>query len=62
VGLSLACHESRDSIADVWRPRTLHVGEWPERVDEATIDRPDRWVQSAYVLCSVGCARKGERV
>jgi hypothetical protein len=42
VPLSLTCHESRDSIADIWGPRTPHVGEWPERVDEATIDRPDR--------------------
>jgi ferredoxin-nitrate reductase len=56
VELSLPCHESRDSIADVWGPRTPHVGEWPERVDEATLDRPDRWVPSACVLCSVGCA------
>ena len=56
VERSLPCHESRDSIADVWGPRTPHVGEWPERVDEATIDQPDRWVPSACVLCSVGCA------
>jgi anaerobic selenocysteine-containing dehydrogenase len=25
-------------------------------VDERTVDQPDRWVQSACVLCSVGCA------
>jgi anaerobic selenocysteine-containing dehydrogenase len=56
TGETQAGHESRNSVADVWGPRTPHAGQWPERVDEATVDRPDHWVQSACVLCSVGCA------
>jgi ferredoxin-nitrate reductase len=49
---------SRDAIADIWGPRTPYDGEgaWPTRVDERTVDVPDRWVQSACVLCSNGCA------
>ena len=56
TGETQAGHESRNSVADVWGPRTPHAGQWPERVDEATVDKPDHWVQSACVLCSVGCA------
>ncbi len=48
--------ESRDSIADVWGARTPHAGEWPVRVDERTLEDPERWVQSVCVLCSTGCA------
>ncbi len=44
-----------DRIADVWGARTPYAGEWPERVDERLVDEPDRWVQSACVLCSMGC-------
>jgi len=47
--------ETRDSIADVWGPRTPYTGEWPVRVDERTLEEPDHWVQSACVLCSNGC-------
>ena len=47
--------ETRDSIQDIWGPRTGHEGHWPERIDERTIEAPDRWVQSACVLCSNGC-------
>ena len=47
--------ESRDSIADVWGPRTGYEGDWPVRVDEAVTAEPERWVQSAYVLCSNRC-------
>jgi ferredoxin-nitrate reductase len=48
----------RDSIEDIWGPRTPYEGEgqWPVRVDERTTDTPERWVQSACVLCSNGCA------
>jgi anaerobic selenocysteine-containing dehydrogenase len=47
--------ETRDSIDDIWGPRTPHHGEWPIRVDERTIAEPERWVRSVCVLCSVGC-------
>ncbi len=47
--------ESRDSIADIWGPRTPQSGNWPVRVDEHTAEQPDRWVQSACVLCANGC-------
>jgi len=46
---------TRDSIADVWGERTRYHGEWPVRVDQRTTEEPDRWVQSACVLCSNGC-------
>jgi ferredoxin-nitrate reductase len=48
--------ETRNSISDVWGSRTPYTGEWPERVDERTLDEPERWVQAACVLCSNGCA------
>ncbi|HEU4684898.1 MAG TPA: nitrate reductase [Nitrospira sp.] len=46
---------TRDSIGDVWGPRTPYRGEWPVRVDEQMTEQPDRWVPSACVLCSYGC-------
>ena len=56
VERSLPCYESRDSIADVWGPRTPYVGEWPERVDERPSTSRTAGCQSACVLCSNGCA------
>ncbi|SNC61061.1 Predicted molibdopterin-dependent oxidoreductase YjgC [Hymenobacter gelipurpurascens] len=47
--------ETRNSIIDIWGPRTGYVGQWPSRVDEHTEEEPERWVQSACVLCSNGC-------
>lgn len=47
--------ETRDSIADVWGPRTPYVGDWPARVDQRTEAEPEAWVPSACVLCSNGC-------
>ncbi len=48
---------TRDSIADTWGERTPFEGEgqWPARADQRTLDEPDRWVQSACVLCSNAC-------
>lgn len=46
---------TRDSIADIWGTRTPYHGDWPTRVDEQTSEEPDRWVQSACVMCSNGC-------
>jgi ferredoxin-nitrate reductase len=48
---------ARDSIRDVWGPRTGFAGEgrWPERRDERTTREPERWVKSVCVLCSTGC-------
>ena len=49
--------ESRDSVADIWGARTPYgKSAWPERVDRRTLAEPERWVQSACVLCSNGCA------
>jgi anaerobic selenocysteine-containing dehydrogenase len=49
--------ETRNSIADIWGSRTPHEdGEWPARRDERVLEEPERWVQSACVLCSNGCA------
>ena len=49
--------ESRNSAKDVWGERTPFRGEgkWPERVDCRFIEEPERWIQSACVLCSNGC-------
>lgn len=50
-------------MIDIWGARTPYTrGErWPVRVDQALVDGigdddVDRWVQSACVLCSNGCA------
>ena len=52
----MAVTQTRDSIDDIWGPRTPHeAGAWPVRVDERTLTTPERWVQSVCVLCSVGC-------
>jgi anaerobic selenocysteine-containing dehydrogenase len=48
-------HATRDSIADIWGPRTPQHGSWPVRVDERTTSEPERWVSSVCVLCSTGC-------
>jgi ferredoxin-nitrate reductase len=48
--------QSRDSITDIWGPRTPYQGDWPERIDERLLEQPDQWIQSACVLCSNGCA------
>ncbi|HEY9604935.1 MAG TPA: molybdopterin-dependent oxidoreductase, partial [Allocoleopsis sp.] len=47
--------QTRDSIADIWGERTPYVGDWPVRVDERISEEPERWVQSACLLCSNGC-------
>jgi len=48
--------ETRDSIADVWGERSPHLHNmWSVRRDERTSEEPERWVQSACVLCSNGC-------
>jgi anaerobic selenocysteine-containing dehydrogenase len=46
-----------ERILDVWGDRTPHASgtEWPERIDEFVLEEPERWVQSACVLCSNGC-------
>ena len=48
--------ETRNSIEDIWGARTPYYKDWPVRVDEQTSETPDRWVQSACLLCSNGCA------
>lgn len=48
-------HQTRNSITDVWGQRTPYFGNWPVRVDERSLLEPERWVQSACVLCSNGC-------
>jgi ferredoxin-nitrate reductase len=47
-----------DRITDPWGARTPYPqgGDWPIRVDEHSDGPVDRWVQSACVLCSHGCA------
>jgi ferredoxin-nitrate reductase len=49
--------ESRNSVEDIWGDRTPFRGQgkWPQRVDYRFTEEPERWVQSACVLCSNGC-------
>jgi hypothetical protein len=49
--------ESRNSVEDIWGDRTPFRGQgkWPQRVDYRVTEEPERWVQSACVLCSNGC-------
>jgi anaerobic selenocysteine-containing dehydrogenase len=47
--------QSRDSISDIWGERKPYKGEWPVRIDENVSEEPEKWVQSACVLCSNGC-------
>ncbi|KAI9370266.1 hypothetical protein BJX61DRAFT_549084 [Aspergillus egyptiacus] len=47
--------ETRDSIKDIWGDRTPYKHQWPTRCDQHLVDTPDKWVQSACVLCSNGC-------
>ena len=51
-------NQTRDSITDIWGSRAPFHGEgrWPERVDSRSVADAERWVQSACVLCSNGCA------
>ncbi|KAJ9644111.1 hypothetical protein H2199_003979 [Coniosporium tulheliwenetii] len=35
--------QSRDSIKDVWGPRTPYKHEWPTRVDEHVIEEAEKW-------------------
>lgn len=41
----------RDAIEDIWGPRTPYKHEWPTRLDQHCIEEPEKWVQSACVLC-----------
>ncbi len=46
---------SRDSIADIWGPRTPYGDIWPTRPDVHVTAEPERWVPGACMLCSNGC-------
>ncbi|MBN9004020.1 MAG: nitrate reductase [Rhizobiales bacterium] len=47
---------TRNSIADIWGPRTPSLdSRWPVRVDQNVEEEPDRWVQACCFLCSNGC-------
>jgi len=46
-----------DRIHDIWGQRAPYAdSEWPSRLDEHVVEEPERWVQSACVLCSHGCS------
>jgi ferredoxin-nitrate reductase len=47
--------QSRDSVEDIWGERTPYKHEWPVRVDYKVSKEPEKWIQSACVLCSNGC-------
>ncbi len=51
-------YESRNSIEYIWGYRTPYAGDgqWPVRIDERSLEDPERWVQSACVFCANGCA------
>ena len=46
---------ARDPVEDVYGPRHPYTKAWNVRVDEQTVDQPDKWVQSSCVMCSIGC-------
>lgn len=46
---------TRNSIEDIWGPRTPYRGQWPERRDFNVEGPVETWVPSACVLCSNGC-------
>jgi ferredoxin-nitrate reductase len=46
---------TRNSIANIWGDRKPYINEWPVRVDQNLAEVPEKWVQSACVLCSNGC-------
>ncbi len=46
---------TRNSLEDVWGPRTPYRGQWPERSDSSAEANVDTWIPSACVLCSNGC-------
>lgn len=48
-------YASRDAVEDLWGPRTGYKGRWPVRIDEHYEEEPEKWVQSACVMCSNGC-------
>ncbi|MBW4605585.1 MAG: nitrate reductase [Calothrix sp. FI2-JRJ7] len=48
--------QTRDSITDIWGKRTPYINKWSVRADQRVTAEPERWVQSACVLCSYGCA------
>src|SRR5579862_2560856 len=47
--------QSRNAIDDIWGERTGYYDEWPTRVDYRCLEEPEKWVQSACVMCSNGC-------
>lgn len=44
-------YQSRNSIEDIWGSRQPYKHQWPQREDAYLLDEPDKWVQSACVLC-----------
>jgi ferredoxin-nitrate reductase len=47
--------EDHDRIKNIWGHRTPYYRNWPERLDINFSEEPEKWVQSACVLCSTGC-------
>ncbi|KAK5188675.1 hypothetical protein LTR92_011313 [Exophiala xenobiotica] len=43
--------ETRNAIEDIWGERKPYKHVWPDRVDQFTIEDPEKWVQSARVMC-----------
>lgn len=48
-------YSSRNAVEDVWGSRQGYKDTWPTRVDVHYDEEPERWVQSACVMCSNGC-------
>ncbi|KAK5290159.1 hypothetical protein LTR99_011139 [Exophiala xenobiotica] len=43
--------ETRNAVEDIWGERKPYKHVWPDRVDQFTIEDPEKWVQSACVMC-----------
>ncbi|KAK5400005.1 hypothetical protein LTR06_011332 [Exophiala xenobiotica] len=53
--MAAGSYSTRNAVEDIWGERTSYKHESSTRCDEHRLDEPDKWVQSACVMCSNGC-------
>jgi hypothetical protein len=42
---------TRNAAEDIWGERTPYKHVWPTRVDQHTIEEPEKWIQGVCVMC-----------
>lgn len=55
---SIMAVSTRNAVEDIWGERKPYKHVWPDRVDQVTIEDPEKWVQAACVMCrlhNLGC-------